>query len=854
MWPHKKGLGVQLTYGIKGNGMLQIPDGENTLVDHPVLNEDPLAKLSSTVSLVPKQTDDLMFKYKYHQVSSTPYAKADAKRVASEFHLPILASLLHTYKVPSEVVNSAEAYDPTFDNCIDFFYVSSNLNTNLKPTIAAYCTGTIGHILSVSLIEPTVTNGEMKYDTPRFLKTVNLTLDEPIKQIEGHKIARTSKDSDGHTLIRTSNWIYVINIGYNMDLPQPINILLVDKVNAQQFENHPFAHMLWSFHSKKKFVITDVKGNVFIMSLIRGTYIQSTKLLLKDESEQEERVFQNTLQLSNWRKILWPKLNEVMIATRNSLATIDLTNKTTRQIITAETWSRIRDISIPILLRKYMFILTSREIIWLDITGEEPQRLISWKHFLNDKDPSLKFTVTQSTSNNFICLVYSLSSPLVLSCSFGIKDEKPYLLSSPALIYLSLKTTPLQSLKLVELNEDFYRHKSGRKPSGQKSNNVFGLFETRLDLQLVFSNVTPGSTDNIFSPQDEVNFSTLLDSVETSSVRPFNGNFFNLMTKRKLLPLVKSITKSQTIELEEEEVEAVQQYAFMLGEGVDKEKETEAKLENGADIMPSYKSILELGNGPPASIKKVEELDMMIEQLKDYYESNHISVSKITDQLFTNSRLLRETPIHPTIAGFHRHIKSNYYNRPEIKPQTRINTLKNFSSLMVLGSTKATLDHLSKHYMNLVDTALNNASSSTKAIVNGWDESIEEETPLALDTQPTQFTYPVSSVPSIIIASQDTSTQTQKKRKKDMRKNVLSKKSTKESQSLKLSQPVSQSQLSQSPVNSQLTPTQIDTQADSPVLLSSSQPSQIFSSQVDTHLSRPKSQKQKKKKRKMGFA
>ncbi|WEJ96410.1 hypothetical protein PSN45_003949 [Yamadazyma tenuis] len=869
MWPHKKGLGVQLTYGVKGPGIIEGISSTNSFggleakVSHPILDEPPLAQLSTKViTLVKKQTDVSNFKYRTHDTNE----KKSSKALAKEVDLAISSRLLQAYQVPSEIINSSEAYDPTFGKTIEFFHIKSKVSHSWKPCVVAHASGSIGHVLNVSLVESSIVDNKNDNTVPRFRNTVKLELDETIKQIESFRplVKKIPVTSDDHILVRTSSWIYVINVFYNADIPEPLVLSLVDRINVTALKGHTLADMVWSPQSKLNFVVIDVKGNIFNMKL-NGVKIKPYEITLEDEAEEQQRIFDNTLQLSNWRKVLWPKKSVIFVSTRTSFLEIDLDTRSSQKLITAETWSRIRDIDIPRGQAKYMFILTSREIIWLDIS-EEPKRLISWKHFLNEKDPSLRLTVTP-TGDKFHCLIFCQSSPLVLCCSFGVKNENPFCLSSPSLVYLQGKEVPLQHLSLIPLTKGFYR--KGRSASTKKDGeDVFGLFELRSNLELNFNTLAPGNIKSSEKRNEtkSIDFDVLLGQVETDSIRPYRGTYFDHLTKKDMLPFVEGLTQYK-VPYDYAEVEAIQEYAFKLGEGTDRVIDEEIQRKSGERVIkPSYLSLLDLSNEIPKYIKRPEELDTMLEQLQEFYSSKSIALANTTNTYFDNSKLVSQPPSEKTALAVYKHLKHKYYSRSEIKPQTRSSTVKRLANLMVLNSVKVKPRDLASHYAVLADEEYDLACSSTKAILNDWDTDYTDNN--TITTVIDQFsaqrgTPPEYSAPSIVITSQDTSTQkNQKSKKNNMRKKVLNSQFAQ-----------SQTQvptLVDTPASSQQNGDTFHLSSSSPSSQSSSQPSQTQSqplsslpssqsvptqSYLSSQKRKPSSNhKHKKKKKKLAFA
>ncbi|RCK56265.1 hypothetical protein Cantr_05711 [Candida viswanathii] len=100
----------------------------------------------------------------------------------------------------------------------------------------------------------------------------------------------------------------------------------------------------------------------------------------------------------------------------NSFADVRFHNDDSRKIAMADTKGNFGVWKDFVVVGNYGFMLTSKELIWFSF-ADGMTRLLSWKHFLNDKDPSLKLEI--SGSEVFTCFVYSQINPCIIVFTLG---------------------------------------------------------------------------------------------------------------------------------------------------------------------------------------------------------------------------------------------------------------------------------------------------------------------------------------------------------------------------------------------------------------------------------------------------
>lgn len=823
MWPQKKGLGQQITYGVPGIGTIvpSTEDQPDLRIEFPHLNGAKLKKvLTDATELRPKQNN---------RGISTDKKTIKQSNYKHEQPAPGLSSandLIKTYNSVSGLANTVTAYDPTFGSLLEFFFIKNHQGRVHNRRMAAFPSGENGSILTITTVEPTGVVAYMDIEYPEFKNNVTLDLKEPIRQILAYKIPNVSTVLKDLIVVRSQYKIYILHCVYNKSDGNACVLLLVGEVSSTDLECKQFADICFS-PTGAQIMVIDIEGNLFS---IRVDYVFNLTWKKIEVNPELNDVFINKYELLNWRRILWVSPAVIYVASRSSLIKLNIQEQSVEKIITSDTWSSIRDIQVPSTEDDDMFILTSKEIIWVSIEDETPRRLIAWKHFLTDKDPSYKLNV-KKTEGKFICLAYSQISPLVISFTFGRVNDKPYILSSPSIIPVSGSTLPIQTVILEDLERNFFRMIKSKKP---KKEVLYSLFDIRQDLSISITTLGYKERSQHKKNPHEIDFDEYYEQIKDVSLRPYGSKYFASFSKSEILPLIKDLIK---IPVCEDDVSVIQKFASELGKGI-----SEKKSKGKSDLQ--YSSLLDLSNNPPPFAKDLEEFDDMIEQLMDHVLENDLEASEIADRFL--NKILNGDVSNMTVNGLYEAIVEKYFKYRSIKLQTRSSSTKILAVLLIAASIKIGSSDLNREYEKLVVDNLEASSSSTKAILKDWDNFGKVSEPESSTQMERQF-----AVPSINIASQDTSTQKRKSnsKSKSLRKRALtgSQRPTQFSSSQAPSSQIPSSQLS-----SQI-PSSPPRQSSPPRFSQLSQPSQFNSqrpSQVNSQRpSQRNSQKSKRKRR-----
>lgn len=820
MWPSKEGLGVQLSYGVNGNGLVVSNENPNssTYKRFPRL-EFPrkrnqgitLNKIGkSNIVLVNEQTSsfDLNSKvYNNLQTAVASQAHQPKRKMYSDSNVYVPEEILKSYLIESKSLTSTIAYDPTFGQMFAIFDIRSRSGLTSSKAIA-YVTGETGTILNISILKyeakELLNNKKESVDVnaliPLLADPFQVSLSEPIKQIEHCKLKDSFDYIPPYLIIRSDSKIYVLNCfkGKSQHYNSLIELDILGELQTTDLMGFNFADVAFNPWISTQFGVVDVKGNFSIWNINskKEVLTKLKKLDSKRKTSAEEPDFAlkinstiyDVAELSNWKRITWSyDYNHIFVISRSSLTQFELTPELSSQkLVTSDTWSRIQDINKNPESMNYAFMLTSKELVWFEISNPL-RRLMSWKHFLDDKDPSLKLQISEYDNySKFVCIVYSQIRPIILVYNFGIKDGLPYSLKDPYYIRKSSdkkgnKTGQMRQVFLTELNKQFYSSIKDdvdhtTTDSTFPKHMVMGLFELSTDLGLTIN--LYNSTANLYLNKSLIKS----DNLDTSSSCESSSNFEHDHKSRNKLSYFKQFSKSDfgliTKGLEcdtnaikgDEEIKVVQDYAFRLGEGAMQLNDAWTKLKTGDDISfnndPYYLSLTDISSNLPLSISDITEFDSMIEQLSSFYETKDITVSNQVSKSFLERLELFADHLKSDVSLYTVNdissILKKSYSSEALQRYNHSSILKKISILIGASLIKAKTNGLGKYYLEKLDLNIKSASTEVLSIFNDWEnENYDLEVPARIDNFDSQVTIPdivTSSMPIIKVASQSRST------------------------------------------------------------------------------------------------
>lgn len=810
MWPQKEGLGVRLSYGVDGNGVIRHRRSDEEL-SGPWECSLEFARLDDESALLYKASAPprLLVPAQSSEFNANSKVYNDLKDVS------VSQEILKSYLVESRSLTSAISYDPTVGPLFEFHHLRMKRGVRYSPVLA-YVTGESGTILNVSVASRS--GRECDRHGPHLWAPFQVALSEPIKQIHFSKLSETFDFIPPFLLVRTDSNVYVLNCLRTTDQPSSsqlgIELTLIDQLSTKDLAGESFTDVQFNPRNYSQFAVVDRKGNfaVWTISVSKKNANQLT-LACMDTSTVPDRC-----ELSSWNKVVWANNNkQLFVITRSSLWLIDIPNRDKAyKLASADTWSRFLGLQ---RCGQFIFLLTSKELIWLQHASDDLNRLMSWKHFLDDTDPSMKVHVSEISRNRFTCLIYSQVVLLVFVYNFEWRlGTTPVSLHDP---YYLRASTGLLQLGLLRMDDSLYN------PLGSDieddGTEQYALAALKTDLSLSFTSLRE-------EPQVE---NTPVDgtSTPTPEIPPMptkHAEPFSRLTKADVLGIITKV-KAEMPLTTESTIAAVQDYAFELGKGVTAIKSNHLSLLSLYDISPNV----------PEQIEDVSEFDTMMEQLANYYEQEGVTAVNFIKMWLSFGQA---DSAAQTVSAIKSELCHTYFDSPlgSFNSETRLkqSAMLLGASLFKTSSTKGG-EQRSFHSQKLQEQ-LQSAPPLIQSLLGKWSEPANEDFRHAMTSQVTEADPYASSMPTLKLSSQVGSTAQKRKRRDRFRLAALSQ-----------------------TTHSQPSTSQIPSSQPSLSLYSVTQPSQtavaplsqtIASSQLTLSQSRRSLGSQKRKKKKRGFA
>ncbi|KAJ9109668.1 hypothetical protein QFC19_002109 [Naganishia cerealis] len=614
MWPSKYGLGAQVGYGVRGNGIIRTQEGrrlpqvEFPSLDNGIDSDENIGVLASNETfpslkpvkgslrtVVEPQTSDF-------DLNSTIFNDLLSDPLEN---LYIPQDILKSYLIESGSLTSTIAYDPTIGPRFCIFPLRSRSNTSTSTGIA-YVSGEVGTVLNLSIMKISCIDSEqeIQLSSPHFDVPFQLTFSEPIKQVACSNVA-------GSLLIRTFSRVYVVQPFQSSLHRSGIYLELLGQVKSSSLNQESFADACFNPWDPKQVALVDVKGHFGVWNFCPNGKSDPKRVNIS----ASESFIDNVQELSHWKKICFFAPEVMFVFSRSSLTqcTIGPPSQCSR-LMTSNTWSSILDFQRAPADLKYSFMLTSRELIWFENDGTL-KRLISYKHFLDERDPSWKLNVCSVDSTTFICIIFSQKAPLYFLYTFGLKSGLPYSLRSPYYIR-SLSSYNHEARDNVLQLHVF--------PIDNSSSKIFGMFELHTDFGLHFRFL---STTKIIKLGDTV----VTDGLWSRSGTPVETGkgFCRHMSAKDWKKLVEQMLSK--VKTTSSDSTAIQEFALKIGEWALAFDENLLRNEANGSC-----SLLDISENPPTNVRDIDEFDSMIEQLGEYFKLKQFELSRESEDLLRN--------------------------------------------------------------------------------------------------------------------------------------------------------------------------------------------------------------------------
>lgn len=707
MWPHKEGLGIRLSYGVDGNGVLVVDSSDKKLglkLEVAKLNQQGLVlneiEGSHTLLSLPHNDTGSML-----GASTSTFALPST----SSRYLDIPQCITNSYSSESVNISSSNSYDPTLGDLTSIFKLSS-YRTDASHEVFAYRTGKSNNVLSLAVLKYNELKVKSSTDTEYQSKISDVSLSIQTKVSFSEKIAQICTcdlvhgQPSPYIIIRTSSTLYVLECSikkkgrYDYD----VSVSLIEELEATSNGLDYFADVCFNPYNFCQFAAVDVRGFFVIWNIDKAHQVPIEKMILHDEDVQFG--IYDPAELSDWKRICWGKdMRSILISSRSSIYEFEFEPELRKkQLMTANTWSRIRDIY---RLGNNAFLLTTKELIWFDV-GENFTRKLSWRIFLDDQDPSVKLSVS-SRNGRYVCLVYSQISPILFVYNFGIMHGIPFSLQDP--YYIKRKhedpVLQIQLLKLRGEQDQFFIDLNTKSTNTQ--GDFYGLIE--------FGS-SGKSSITYYSEVMNLHINRAENDDIANQTKHVEEQYYYKFTRRMFSAVIANISHRRN--QFSDELASIKKFAFYLGEGALK------LISEKHDIEHRYYSLTDFFPTDLFRFKKINEFELMLQQLRGFYTSKEIPCFCFLDEmLFGRARGSNDL----SHEGRLQHLKKEYFGESLLKSY---NELDGFSSLLVTMSvalTKVKSTALSEIYSAQFNDSKKSTITEISNLIDLWDHDLDND-------------------------------------------------------------------------------------------------------------------------------
>ncbi|KAK6464507.1 RNA polymerase I-specific transcription initiation factor RRN6-like protein [Scheffersomyces coipomensis] len=761
MWPSKKGLGARLSYGVKGNGVSALDLGDfSSNIDFA--RRDDIKDLHEIDQPFTNIVEGQLPLYANPELRESLTMGSSISNI--EGFIP--SNMVSSLHKESDIFTSSIAHDPNFRNLFKLIQIK-NINGMTPIPSVCYVGGPSGNVLNISYLDYRTLEAVKENDHhiytrllfPEFSKPFQITLTEQIKQIETPQILFDSLAS--FMIIRTNTGIYVLSctksIHSNPEVITDIEVETLGTIEVSQLAGFEFADVSFNPHDFTQFGIVDVKGNFCIWRITRTKRI--TKLTVGIHSVT------NIADLSNWKRICWTKdLKRVLILTRSSMDQFNVESKELTRIITSQTWSKIRDFQ-QSEVEDHAFLLTSKELVWISLSGTI-ERLMSWKHFLDDSDPSLKLSLNKTGDNQFTCIIHSEVNPLLFVYTFELFNNKPYSIKDPYYINRGEYPGALKQALLLKLDLEMFTNDKGMVTDlTLDEQEIDGYIECNKYCLLEISSCL-GVSIRIFSPEaeliikpdnDEEDVSTKVEGSSNAKLQQLQ--YFDFISNIHMGAVFESLKENiPERSNSDDEAKSIQEYAYSLGEGIN----------SGSSTLNYYSSLLDVSNKLFNSVVDVAEFDTMLEQLSEFFKSKEVPVrSLVYTTMVKRNQLFKEfggsnISSASTTKDIYRLLKKIYLKDDTLKKINKKRHVYRAAIILATSLIKSASDKLTNQLQKEYSSKLESSSIQAKSLLEGWDTSIESTDTSIPESQATVADIQ-SSVPTIVLSSTQSQRRTEER-------------------------------------------------------------------------------------------
>ncbi|SCU92697.1 LAME_0F01090g1_1 [Lachancea meyersii CBS 8951] len=634
--------------------------------------------------------------------------------------------------------------DPTdvCDIITGMIHTTSGLRMNSDAhQIVAYASGETQSIINFSLVDtmdanrPSKCAGEVwSYDLQSKIKNIVVPEFSPILNRAADVIA-----------VLTENSLQVFKVKFIERSSSTLSIENLGPCKFSNLEDFAFVDIAFNPWDFNEFAVIDTKGNWTLGNIVKKG---PRHFRLRLSGNKRGSIY-DPEELSSWHKIAWgAEYSSLLLVSRSRLIELNFRRRLQLDVIEAKSWSSLRDFTR--VDDQIAVLTTSKEIILIDLKGNDIKRLVSWKHSLDPEDVSIKAFVRTVSGAQWSCqyerlffvFVYSGLKPGILVHVFFQNGLLFQSIGVPSLLQIDGILSGLSCLASLQTPVEFHQE-AANAPQTPGFECLFreigGSMIWRVVVHSARSHLHPTKAQN----KNSVDFGGL----DSPPVRNVNKDFIDLPLS---LP---SAGKDYDASNEES---LFQQYGYDLSDGMNKHLVEWAKdLENPQEVRgPKCYSFAGLAE-PISKVENMEEFGSLLEQFKIHYQDQEISFTDLT----TLSSLIIQENVAELGILYNKLLQCWSFGFPDDKDTTS-EVLKSIILKNTGICSVAPLPFVAKN-------AYNELSDSHREIINSWDDvSDETETIIPLsEISRNTHTQEDSNFPSVRASQQNLSKSRNPKKK-----------------------------------------------------------------------------------------
>lgn len=378
---------------------------------------------------------------------STTYSEKDTSAVEKAFYIPqsIISNITKEELYTTSDDGAKRSIDkkraPTLHRNKGFFLVDpiigkqfvlammkTSVDTRLDKEPTAILITVKGETQCNLLIQPVET------DSMRYLKangtSLTINFNSRIKHIEIPDLEKGLGKDPNLFAVLTGTELNIVRFD-RLDTSS-ISYTLFQPLKFSEFEQFAIADIAFNPWNLMEIAIIDTKGNWCIGRLEGHKRKPSLIKLLPYFSGS---IFDPS-ELSLWSHIGWANDHKSLILlNRSKLLQLDYLSDWQQEVAEAKTWSEFR--AYKRVDDQTAVLLSSKEIILLDTSGENVKKLLSWKHNWNPCDSSFGLNFNKICKDGKITLqifLFSNFTPFLYEISLCYKGKSWIISSEPTLI------------------------------------------------------------------------------------------------------------------------------------------------------------------------------------------------------------------------------------------------------------------------------------------------------------------------------------------------------------------------------------------------------------------------------------